>query len=74
MRDFCMLAVLGAIGVVVGLYMGEGRTDERAAPAAASSYQAAEDAGYLPARVTNQAMDWLWSGGRLPIGMPVWVY
>jgi len=25
-------------------------------------------------RVTNQAMDWLWSSGRLPIGMPVWVY
>jgi len=25
-------------------------------------------------RVTNDAMDWLWSTGRLPIGMRVWVY
>lgn len=25
-------------------------------------------------RVTNAAMDWLWSSGTLPIGTPVWVY
>jgi cell wall hydrolase len=25
-------------------------------------------------RVTNEAMDWLWSTGRIPIGLPVWVY
>ncbi len=25
-------------------------------------------------RVTNEAMDWLWSTGRVPIGLPAWVY
>jgi lipoprotein-anchoring transpeptidase ErfK/SrfK len=25
-------------------------------------------------RVTNAAMDWLWSNQALPIGAPVWVY
>jgi peptidoglycan hydrolase-like protein with peptidoglycan-binding domain len=25
-------------------------------------------------RVSNAAMDWLWSSGTLPIGRPVWVY
>jgi hypothetical protein len=25
-------------------------------------------------RVTNAAMDWLWSSGNLLVGQPVWVY
>ena len=25
-------------------------------------------------RVTNEAMDWMWAAGRLPVGISVWVY
>jgi hypothetical protein len=57
MRDFCVLVVLGAIGVAAGFYMGEGRSDERAALAAAAAPQVPEGTGYLPARVTNQARE-----------------